>query len=316
MEWSQVALVFPGQGSQQIGMGKDFFDTFPHAQSTFLQADSVLGYALSDLMFSGEESTLAQTIHTQPAMFVSSIAIWRVLTDHLPQAKPALLAGHSLGEITAVCASGALGFEAGVALVQQRAQLMQQAGEANPGGMSAILNLDPERLAQVCEQATAQVGKPVVPANDNTIGQIVISGDNEALEVAMQLAKEAGAKRALRLNVSTANHSPLMASAEQAFAQVIAKTPFSPPQTPIIANLTAQPLTTAEAIQAELSQQLTRQVRWTQSIQAMIAQGVTTFIEVGSKEVLSGLIKRVDGTVTTLNINSTATLEHFLGTVK
>lgn len=307
-----TAFVFPGQGSQHIGMGKDFAQAYPIARETYQEADDVMGFALSALMFEGEESELAQTVNTQPAMYVNSIAILRVLQSLKPAAVPFAVAGHSLGELTAVTASGALAFADGVALVRERARLMQRAGEAAPGGMAAILNLPADVLEGVCEQARIAIGKPVVIANDNCPGQIVISGDNDALEHAMMLAKEAGAKRALRLNVSTANHSPLMASAETAFAEKVSSTPFSTPSVPVYANLTAQPLRDADAIRHELAHQLTRPVRWTATIQNMRQDGVQAFVEIGAKDVLSGLIKRTDATATLHVINSIATLEAYL----
>jgi [acyl-carrier-protein] S-malonyltransferase len=312
MDWSKVAFVFPGQGSQSVGMGKDFYDGYLVARDTFNQADEVLGQAFSDVMFHSSEEDLAQTLNTQPAMYIHSIAVLRVIHHLAPHAMPSMVAGHSLGELTAMTASGALSFKDGVALVKQRATLMQKAGQQTSGGMAAILNLSSEKVEEVCQQASTQSGKVVVPANDNSPGQIVISGDIEALELAMALAKEAGAKRALRLNVSTANHSPLMKSAEEVFAQKVMATHFETPHMPVYANLTAQPLKTVQDIQTELSQQLTRRVRWTETIQNMITQGATTFVEVGNKDVLSGLIKRIDANVNILKVNDTASLEAFL----
>jgi [acyl-carrier-protein] S-malonyltransferase len=312
MNGTTTAFVFPGQGSQHVGMGKDFAQAYPIARDTYQEADDIMGFALSALMFDGDEAELAQTVNTQPAMYVNSVAILRVLQSLKPSAVPFAVAGHSLGELTAVTASGALAFADGVALVRARARLMQRAGEASPGGMAAILNLPADVLEGVCEQARIATGKPVVIANDNCPGQIVISGDNDALEHAMTLAKEAGAKRALRLNVSTANHSPLMASAEAAFAEKVASTPFSAPNVPIYANLTAQPLHDVDGIRHELAQQLTRPVRWTTTIQNMRADGVQTFVEIGAKDVLSGLIKRTDANATLYVINSIATLEAYL----
>ncbi len=312
MNWSTTAFIFPGQGSQQVGMGEDFAEAYPIAKATFEEADSLMVFSLSAMMFEGDETALAQTVNTQPAMYINSVAILRVLQSLNPSATPAVVAGHSLGEITAVTASGALAFADGVRLVQERARLMQSAGEANPGGMAAILNLPIDALERVCQQASEATGKPVVIANDNCPGQIVISGDNEALEHAMALAKEAGAKRALKLNVSTANHSPLMASAEGAFSKKVGDTPFTTPTLPVYANLTATPLHDAGAIQEELANQLTRRVRWKESIQAMRQAGIQTFVEIGSKDVLSGLMKRIDAEATVYTVNSVASLKAFL----
>jgi [acyl-carrier-protein] S-malonyltransferase len=309
---SRVAFVFPGQGSQSAGMGKDVAAAFPAAAQTFNEADDILGYSLSALMFDGDETELAQTIHTQPAMFVSSAALLRVLAAAGYTSAPAAAAGHSLGELTAVHAAGALAFADGVRLVQERARLMQQAGQQASGGMAAVLNLGPDILADLCEQASHSTGKTVVIANDNCPGQIVISGHVEALEAAVELAKAAGARRAVRLNVSTANHSPLMQPAEDAFADVVAATPLVAAALPVYANLTAQPVQSAADIRHELSQQLTRRVRWTETIQNMIAAGIHHFVEVGNKDVLSGLIRRIDSTVTVSRIGDVATLQEFL----
>ncbi len=312
MDWTKTAFVFPGQGSQSVGMGRDLAAAYPIAAQTFQEADEVLKVALSRLMFEGDEATLAQTINTQPAMFVHSMALLRVLHSQQPEAAPAMLAGHSLGEVTAIAASGGLSFEDGLRLVQQRATLMQQAGERARGGMAAILNLEKSALQAVCEAASAETGATVVIANDNCPGQIVISGHEIALTAAMERAKAAGAKRALKLNVSTANHSPLMQPAEEAFAQVVAATPFHDGRTPVYANLTAQPIQTADAFRDELSRQLTRPVLWTDTIRQMIADGTEIFVEVGNKDVLSGLIRRINPAVAILRISDVATLDAFL----
>jgi [acyl-carrier-protein] S-malonyltransferase len=312
VNWATTAFVFPGQGSQSVGMGKELAAAFPIAAQTFQEGDAILETALSSLMFEGGEAVLAQTIHTQPAMYINSVALLRVMQQQDPMARPSMVAGHSLGEVTAVTASGALPFSEGVALVKQRARLMQLAGEESKGGMAAILNLAADELASVCAQASYQTGKTVVLANDNSPGQIVISGDEEALELAMELAKQAGARRALRLNVSTANHSPLMKSAEDAFLYYVEHAEMTDGSIPVYANLTAQPIQLADDIQEELSQQLTRQVRWTETIQNMVAAGAQTFVEIGNKDVLSGLIKRIDANVTTLKVSDVASLEAFL----
>lgn len=312
MDWSTTAFLLPGQGSQYIGMGADFAAQYPTARATFEEADDLLGYALSALMFAGEESELAQTIHTQPAMYVSSVAIARVLREQLPQAQPVALAGHSLGEFTAFTLAGALAFADGVRLVQARAQAMQAAGNSEKGGMAAILNLSSEQIITLCHEAQRQTGKPVVLANDNCPGQIVISGEETALEVAMSLAKEAGAKRALRLNVSTANHSPLMQSAQDTFQQAVATLALSDAQTPVYANITAEPLSATDSIRHEMKNQMTSAVQWTRTIQNMARDGVQTFVEVGAKDVLSGLVKRIDSAVNVTRVGDIATLEVFL----
>lgn len=312
VNWATTAFVFPGQGSQSVGMGKELAAAFPIAAQTFQEGDAILETMLSAMMFGGDETHLAQTSNTQPAMYINSIALLRVLQQQDASARPSMVAGHSLGEVTAVTASGSLPFAEGVSLVKQRARLMQLAGEEAKGGMAAILNLDADVLSSVCAQASYQTGKTVVLANDNSPGQIVISGDEEALELAIELAKQAGARRVLRLNVSTANHSPLMKSAEDAFLYYVAHAEFLDSIIPVYANLTAQPIQLADDIRAELGSQLTRQVRWTETIQTMVAAGAQTFVEIGNKDVLSGLIKRINGTVTTVRVSDIATLEAFL----
>jgi [acyl-carrier-protein] S-malonyltransferase len=312
MDWATTAFVFPGQGSQSVGMGRDLAAAHPIAADTFREADDILNRPLSQLMFEGEEAALAQTINTQPAMFVHSMALLRALHAQMPCAIPAMVAGHSLGEVTAITASGGLTFTDGMRLVHQRAALMQQAGERASGGMAAILNLEKPTLQAICEAASAETGQIVVIANDNCPGQIVISGHETALVVAMERAKAAGAKRALRLNVSTANHSPLMQPAEDAFAQVVAVTSFHDGSVPVYANLTGQAIQTAAAFQDELSRQLTRPVLWADAIRQMIADGAQTFVEVGNKDVLSGLIRRINPDVVILRISDAATLDAFL----
>lgn len=312
MDWATTAFVFPGQGSQSVGMGRDLVAAYPLAAETFQEADTIVGRPLSRLMLDGDEATLAQTVNTQPAMYVHSLALLRVLQSLHPAAQPAMVAGHSLGELTAITASGGLTFSEGLRLVQRRAELMQQAGEQASGGMAAILNLDTATLQAICEAVSVETGEVVVIANDNCPGQIVISGHETALALAMERAKAAGAKRALRLNVSTANHSPLMQPAEEAFAQTVFNTPFHDGRVPVYANLTAQPIQTAQAFRDELSRQLTRPVLWTDTIRQMIADGATTFVEIGNKDVLSGLIRRIDPNVAILRISDAATMDAFL----
>jgi [acyl-carrier-protein] S-malonyltransferase len=312
MDWSKSAFVFPGQGSQQVGMGRDLAQAYPIARQTFEQADETIGYALSQLMFEGPEADLNNTQNTQPSLYVMSIATLRVLQSLHPEAQPAMLAGHSLGEITALTAAGALDFEDGVRLVRERGRLMHHAGELSPGAMAAILGLDAEQIHSVCRQASEQVGEPVVLANDNCPGQIVISGNSSALDVALQLAKQAGAKRAIKLAVSTAPHSPLMAVVEQDFATHVRATPFKTPSIPVYAASTGMPLHQVDEIRAELEGQLTHAVKWTDTVRAMIGDGAELFVEIGSKDVLTGLLKRIDNQQQATHISDIATLEAFI----
>jgi len=311
-DWTKVAFILPGQGSQQIGMGKDFADTFDIARDTFQQADDIMEFGLTEYLFKGPEEMLDRTDITQPAMYVNSIAIWRVLIDQLPDAKPSFVAGHSLGELTALTVANALTFEDGLKLVKERGRLMHEAGEKMSGGMAAILGLSNEQVEAICKQASEQIGEQVVLANDNCPGQIVISGNQEALNVAIELAKEAGAKRAIPLHVSTAPHSPVMKPAEADFIRVVESTTFNEPVVPVYANISAEVLHGIEAIQKELEAQLTSPVHWTSIIQHMIRDGAETFVEIGSKNVLSGLVRRIDRSVTRENIDTVDALNAFI----
>lgn len=309
MDWTTAAFVFPGQGSQHVGMGKDFYDAYPVAQATFQQADTILAYALSEMCFDGPEVDLNTTIHTQPALYVSSVALLRVLQQEIPAAKPGFVAGHSLGELTALTAAGALDFETGVKLVQTRARLMHEAGEKQPGGMAAVLGLDIEVIRDICEKATVQSGKQIVPANDNCPGQIVISGDLDALEVAIGMAEAQGAKRMVKLPVSIAAHSPLMQPASDIFRETVQQTVFYTPQMPVYANAIAQPMQSVADIREKLSRQLTNPVRWRESVLAMIDAGAEYFIEIGAGEALTGLVKRTDRSKKRLALNNLTALE-------
>jgi [acyl-carrier-protein] S-malonyltransferase len=306
---STTAFVFPGQGSQFVGMGKELAQVSPAAQKTFAEADEILGFTLSALCWDGPEASLTDTVNTQPALLVCSIAAWRALQEKHGEVKPAFMAGHSLGEISALVAAGALEFADGVRLVRKRGEVMKAAGERAPGGMAAILNLDAAPLADVCAEASRFTGGVVQVANDNCPGQVVISGDATALEKAMGLAKTRGAKRALKLPVSIAAHSPLMQSAVADFTQAVNTLPFIAPLPPVVGNVGAAPLADANAIRAELPAQLTSPVRWTESVRYMLAQGVTTFIELGSKEVLTGLLKRIDASATGLAMGTPEAIE-------
>jgi [acyl-carrier-protein] S-malonyltransferase len=288
-----IAFLFPGQGSQHVGMGQDLYESDSMAHAVFDQADEQLGFALSKLCFEGPLEELTDTINQQPALFVVSVAMLRVM-EARGWEQPAFVAGHSLGELSALVAAGSLSFADGLKLVRRRGELMKEAGEQEPGAMAAVLALDTAVVKDVCERASAAVGRPIQLANDNCPGQVVISGDAEALEKAMALAEEAGARKVVKLPITIAAHSALMASASAAFADAVAMTPIAAPSVPIIGNVTARPLTTPDEIRTELEAQLTSAVAWTDSMQYLLDQGVDTFVEVGSGDVLLGLIKRID----------------------
>lgn len=312
MNWETTAFIFPGQASQEVGMGKDFAENYAIARETFEQADDILGFPLSKLCWEGPEEELNETINTQPAIFVTSIAILRVLQQEAPLAIPAWVAGHSLGELTALTAAGAMSFEDGVQLVRTRGRLMQQAGNDSPGAMAAILALDTDKVNILCATVSEETGQVVVLANDNCPGQLVVSGENEAIDRLIEIASEAGARMAVKLAVSIAAHSPLMASASDSFKEALAEISWSEPQIPVYGNVNATPLKTVSEIREELNQQLTYSVRWTESMQAIIGAGAETFIEIGSKDVLSGLMKRIDRKQTRISLNSVEALTALL----
>ncbi|HVU13660.1 MAG TPA: ACP S-malonyltransferase [Phototrophicaceae bacterium] len=305
--------MFPGQGSQVVGMGKDIADAYPVARQTFEQADDFLGFSLSDLCFNGSADDLSDTINTQPALYVCGIATLRVLHSEIPDALPGFAAGHSFGEFTALAAFGALTFEDGLRLVRERGRLMKEAGIRSPGAMAAILALDIDAVRSLCERARAETGGVLVVANDNCPGQVVISGDVATLDQALVIAKAMGVRRAIKLAVSIASHSPLMQSSSEQFKQAVAATTFQMPSVPIYGNVSAAPLTSVEAIRQELGAQLTSPVRWRESMEAMITQGAQTFVEIGPKDVLTGLLKRIDGDKAVVNLNSLENLQKFVG---
>ncbi len=294
-----TAFIFPGQGSQTVGMGKDLADQFPIAKQTFEEADSILGFELSKLMIEGATDELNDTLNTQPALFVHSLASYRAFSDRYPSLKPAALAGHSLGELSALAASGALSFEDGLRLVRKRAELMKHAGGLAPGGMAAILGVDVPTLDKVCAEASTSE-ELVQVANDNCPGQVVISGAKAAVERGMVGAKSAGAKRALPLAVSIAAHSTLMASIQQEWNDAVNSANFSGLQLPVVGNVHALPLADENAARADIISQMQSRVRWTESVQYMVSQGVNTFVEVGTGTVLGGLVKRIADGVTIL----------------
>jgi [acyl-carrier-protein] S-malonyltransferase len=293
MEPAQTAFVFPGQGSQAVGMGYELAQTYPTARRVFAQADEILGFSLSRLAWEGPEEELNDTINTQPALLVHSVATLFVFQERFPGFHPAFVAGHSMGELSALVACGALPYERALLLARRRGELMKQAGEVSPGGMAAVLGADIPTLERICAQASAP-GEVVQVANDNCPGQVVISGAKPALERAIQLAQQAGIRRVRPLAVSIAAHSPLMTHAQAEFNQAVDQAGISDPLIPLVGNVTALPLSTAAEIRSDLQAQLTSRVRWVESIQEMTARGVTTFIELGSGAVLTGLIKRID----------------------
>ena len=286
------AYVFPGQGSQFPGMAKDLYENQPKAKEMLEKANEILGFRITDIMFEGTADDLKATKVTQPAIFLHST----VLAACYDGFKPDMTAGHSLGEFSALVAAGAISFEDGLRLVSIRANAMQKCCEANPGGMAAIIGMTNEAVEEVCKS----VDGLVIPANYNSDGQVVISGEKAAVEAACEKAKEAGAKRALPLPVSGAFHSPLMEPARKELAEAIEKTTFSAPVCPVYQNVTAKAETDPETIKANLLAQLTSPVRWTQSVKSMVADGADYFMEIGPGNVLQGLIKRTAGTEVTI----------------
>jgi [acyl-carrier-protein] S-malonyltransferase len=283
-----VAFVFPGQGSQYVGMGKDLYQQRASARELFERADSILGFSLSTICFEGPEDELRQTRNTQPAIFLHSM----VLAGALEGLTPHMVAGHSLGEYSALVTAGALSFEDGLRIVRLRGELMQRAGEMNKGTMAAVVGLEPDAIEKVCADASAS--GVVQPANFNSPGQIVISGSLEGVRKAMELAKERGAKLAKELVVSGAFHSPLMESAKEELKDALQKTEVLDATIPVYANVTAEPVTRAIDIRDLLHRQVTSPVRWEQSVRNMVRDGAASFYEIGPGKVLQGLIKRIE----------------------
>lgn len=306
----KVALVFPGQGSQYVGMGKEAFEAYPEAARVFRLADEILGFPLSRLCFEGPEEELNDTLNTQPAIFVVSMALWEVLKRRGGLGEILFVAGHSLGEYTALAAARAIGFEEGLLLVRTRAQLMKEAGEKNRGGMAAVIGIEPERLEEICHRVSSRTGLCLRIANRNSPEQYVLAGHKEALEEASQLLRTLGAK-VIPLKVSGAFHTELMSEAQAGLREALAKVKFKPIAFPLVANTSAQPIQEPAEIKEELATQLTKPVLWKESVEFMAESGVDTFVEIGPKRVLAGLIKRTVPGANVLNIEGPSELENF-----
>ena len=338
---TQVAFPFPGQGSQAVGMGADVFAVSKAAQQVFEAVDDALGFSLSDLCFHGPEDTLRETVNAQPAIVTVSLALLAALQEALSRENasseypsswstplvPSFTAGHSVGEYAALVASNALDLGDAVKLVRERGRLMHHEGTVCPGGMAAIIGMDEEPLQEVCREATAQLttnraadAHPgqghVTIANFNAPGQIVISGEQAALTAAMELARARGAKRVIPLAVSGAFHSPVMQPAAVGLAQAISNAKVHDANIPVIGNISAAPLTSAEEIREELAQQIAASVQWIRSIEYLANAGVTVFIEIGPGQALTGMVKRIAKGVTTLNISSLAEIEKSVSTMR
>jgi [acyl-carrier-protein] S-malonyltransferase len=290
-------------------MGRDLAETYPEARQVYDKADSILGFSLSGLCFEGPKEALDDTVNTQPAVFVTSLATLRALEAEGSLPKPAMVAGHSLGELTALVAAGAMGLADGLCLVRERGRLMKLAGERSPGGMAAVLKVDTSDVERACRDASDETGNAVQIANYNAPGQLVISGDREALSRAIELLREQGARRIIPLAVSIAAHSPLMGAVVKEFRGAVDATHFSAPSVPVVANISARPLRTVEEIRNELAGQLTWPVRWTSSVQWMVDQGVGRFLEVGPRNVLSKLVRWIDDSAEALSVGDVASAE-------
>lgn len=304
-----VALLFPGQGSQHLGMGRDLAERYPIARQTFEEANEALGFELTRLMWEGPEEELTATHNAQPAILAHSVAVYRLVSDALGEV--AFGAGHSLGEFSAYVAAGSLGFADALRTVRRRGELMFSSGEARPGTMAAVLGLDDHLAEGICQSASGEDGV-CVAANYNSPGQLVISGDIVAVERAIELAREAGARRALRLNVSGAFHSPLMAVAEEGLAAQLGSVAFASPRWPVVSNVNASPVLDLTTARRLLVRQLTSAVRWTDCMGTILGAGITRFAELGPGAVLTGLLKRIARSAECRTIGTVAEVEMIL----
>ncbi len=310
---TKIAFLFPGQGSQAVGMGRELAERYPIAARTFAEGDDALGFPLSKLIFEGPEEDLRLTENTQPAILTVSVAAWRVLTEQCIE--PSFAAGHSLGEWSAHVAAGTFSFADAVRAVKARGRAMQLAVPAGQGAMAAVLSLDPALVVEACKEAEAETGLTVAAANLNSPGQTVISGALAAVEKAAALAKAKGARRAVMLPVSAPFHCALMQPAQEEVARVLAALALADPRIPVAANVTGSLVTTAAAAREALIRQVTGTVRWVDCMQSLVAAGATQFIEVGPGKVLCGLLRQIDATQKSLNVEDAASLESTLSAI-
>jgi [acyl-carrier-protein] S-malonyltransferase len=311
MNDQKIAYVFPGQGSQFLGMGKSLCQVYPAAQEIFDQANDLLRFSLSQIAWDGPIESLNDTINTQPALFVHSIAVLRVIQFLDLDLTPVYVAGHSMGELSALVASGALSFADGLRLVRIRGELMKQAGEFTPGGMAAVMGLDIPLIESLCQDAST--GSEIVQvANDNCPGQVVISGSNTALDRVQPLLENAGARRVIRLAVSIAAHSPFMSAVQKDFNRAVETALIKTPLIPIVGNVTAEPLVDSASVKLDLQNQLTHRVRWTESVRFLVKEGVSQLFEIGSGSVLSGLVKRIDPSIITTTFGTPDDFTRFM----
>lgn len=308
MPTNNTAILFPGQGSQVVGMGKELSELMPIAADTFREADQILGFSLSKLCWEGPAEELNSTINTQPALLTHSIAIFRVIQEKISTFIPRFAAGHSVGEFGALVAAGTLEFGDALLLVRERGRLMHAAGDKNPGGMAAVLGMALEDVETICEQILADNVGAVWVANDNCPGQVVISGENRAIDEASSRLTEAGARKVVRLAVSIPAHTPLMQPAQNVFKEVLERTSIRTPQAQVVGNVGASVLKTADEIREDLSAQLTSRVRWTESMRTLLSMGATQFYELGPGSVLAGLMRRIERSVSVRPIGNPESL--------
>ncbi|MNB95530.1 Malonyl CoA-acyl carrier protein transacylase [compost metagenome] len=306
---SKIAFVFPGQGAQAVGMGRDVYEALPHSRAVFEKGDEVLGFSLSQLIFEGPDSDLKQTVNTQPALLTASVAYLEALRDQ--GMKPDYVAGHSLGEYSALVAAGVLSYEDAVRLVRLRGRFMEEAVPGGQGAMAAVLGAERDALAELCRSVSEESGV-VELANVNCPGQIVVSGSQAGVNGVVQRVKEAGGKRAIPLEVSGPFHSSMMKAAADRLADELKSVAFNAPAVPVIVNVTAAPVTDPEEIRELLVRQVYSPVLWQDSIEWLIADGVDTFVEIGSGSVLAGLIRKIDKTVKVININTLESVQAVL----